>query len=78
MVLMKTIERPSPYPSSFLLRHDDEWSRRDIRLLHSSIGGLKSVIDAERDKFGRFVRRSQPMARSADPQIPLAEWWMAI
>jgi hypothetical protein len=73
---MKTVERPSGEPSSFLLRRYHELSNR---LIHSSIGGIKSVMDAERDERGRFIRRSQSMSRSADPQIPLrAEWWMAI
>jgi len=57
----------------------DFLSRRSLRLLHSSIGGFKSVIDAKRDERGRFVRRFQSTARERRSSIPvLAEWWMAI
>jgi len=53
--------------------------RRELRLLHSSIGGLMSVCEAERDERGRFKRRSESTARERQPSIPfLAEWWMAI
>lgn len=70
-------------PSSFLSRHDEDLSkaahRREMRLLQLSIAGLMSVSRAERDAAGRFIRRSESMARSADPLIPLrAEWWEAI
>lgn len=80
---MKSLERLGSYPSSGSLVRvvDLEYAehRREMRLLHSSIGGLMSVAGADRDVFGRFVRRTQSMARSADPQIPLpAEWWNVI
>jgi len=53
--------------------------RRERRLLHSSIGGLMSVSEAERDARGRFTRRSELTARERHPSIPLrAEWWEAI
>ena len=76
---MKTIDAPT----SFLSRHDEDLGRaahrREMRLLQLSIAGLTSVSGAERDAAGRFIRRSESMARSADPLIPLrAEWWEAI
>jgi hypothetical protein len=84
---MQLYSHPSGSPSGYLLRLNVGLNvdagraehKREMHLLHSSIGGFKSVIDAKRDASGRFVRRSQSMARSADPQIPLpAEWWNAI
>lgn len=63
-------------PSESLI---DESHEREMRTLRRSIAGLISVAQAERDASGRFLRRSQSMARSADPQILLpAEWWNAI
>jgi hypothetical protein len=76
---MKTFDLPSSFFLSRITDLADAEHRREMRLLHSSMGGLISVQRAERDASGRFSRRSPSMARSADPQIPLpAEWWNAI
>ena len=70
-----------PSESLIDVSHERQRQRheREMRTLRRSIAGFISVAKAERDASGRFLRRSQSMARSADPQIPLpGEWWNAI